>query len=452
MKKLRTMLTRFMLRASPTRRAKWRVAVVLVLCTAALLFGPIAPALAAAIDKVLVVVNEEAITLSEYQARHQREALEQSQSGRIAPFDGRIDSRVLNRMIDDRIQAQIAARRGLTVTAAEVERAVAGIAERNQLTPPQLFAQLQEVGISARQFQTNIREQQLIRRLVDLVVNSRVQVSEREVENFLASHEEMTASDDAFEVSHFLIDLGGKSDAQTQSDYENLEYLRQGLLAGRGTFAQFVADYADNPDKSQGGYLGWRRVDQFPDSFVAALRGTEVGGISSIIRSGSGLHLLKLHDRRQAGTIVSQQRVRHILIRPGPGQTMADALELAEQLRAQIIAGEAFEKIARVHSADQASGAEGGQLGWVNPGDFPPAFERAADALALNTVSAPVRSQAGYHLIEVLERRDSDISLELAARRARQMIFQRKAAEFYDNWYGALRDSAYIEYIAVNPG
>jgi len=425
-------------------RATVTAAVAIALTVAA------GPAPAAAIDKILVVVNEEVITLSEYQARHQREALEQSE--RIAPFDGRIDSRVLNRMIDDRIQAQIAARRGLAVAAAEVERAVDAIAARNQLTTPQLVERLAEVGITARQFRANIGEQQLIRKLVDRVVNSRVQVSEREVENFLASHAEMTASDDSFEVSHFLINTGGKTAEQRQADFENLEHIRQGLLAGRGTFAQFVADYADNPERANGGYLGWRRVDQFPDSFVDALRRTEVGGISDIIRTEGGLHLLKLHDRRQAGTIVSQQRVRHILIRPQPGESMAEAGERAAQLRAQIIAGEDFEKIARVHSADQVSGAEGGQLGWLTPGDFPPAFERAAGELALNEVSAPVRSPAGYHLIEVLERRDGDISLELAARRARQMIFQRKAAEFYDNWYGALRDSAYIEYIAVNPG
>lgn len=423
--------------------------VVRAACCAALLA---VAAHADAIDKVLVVVNEEAITLSEYQARHQREALERAQSGRVAPFDGRVDAGVLNRMIDDRIQAQIAAGRGLSVAPAEVERAVANIAERNQLTPAQLVAQLQEVGISKRQFRANIREQQLIRRLVDLVVNSRVQVSEREVENFLASHAEMTASDDAFEVSHFLINTRGKTAEQTQADFENLEHIRQGLLAGRGAFADFVADYADNPDKSQGGYLGWRRVDQFPDAFVDALRRVAVGDITPIIRTNSGLHLLKLHDRRQAGAMVSQMRVRHILIRPEAGELMADAAERASQLRAQIAAGEAFDKIARVHSADRVSGAEGGDLGWVTPGDFPPVFERAAGQLALNEVSQPVRTPAGYHLIEVLERRDSDISLELAARRARQMIFQRKAAEFYDNWYGALRDSAYIEYIESNPG
>ena len=411
--------------------------------------GLSSPAAASSIDKVLVVVNEEAITLSEYQARHQREMLEQS--ARIAPFDGRIDERILERMIDDRIQAQVATRRGITVSPAEVEQAVAQIASRNNTSADQLFRQLAREDITRSQFQASIREQELIRRLFWAVVNARVVVSDREVENYLASHQELTASDDLFEVSHLLVSVSGKTDAEAQSEYENLEHLRQGLLEGR-PFEKFVEDYSDNPDKRQGGYLGWRKVSQLPDSFVAALRRTEVDGISPIIRSNNGLHLLKLHARKKEEKIVQQQRIRHILIRPDPGLDIEDAGQLAGQLRAQIAAGESFEKIARVRSADQASGAECGMLGWVNPGDFSPAVERAARELPLNQVSEPVRTSAGYHLIEVLERRDSDISAELAARRARQMIFQRKAGEFYDNWYGALRDSAYIEYIAVNPG
>jgi len=413
------------------------------------LLGPVWPAASSSIDKVLVVVNEEAITLSEYQARHQREMLEQSAP--IAPFDGRIDQRVLERMIDDRIQAQVATGRGITVSPAEVEQAVAQIADHNNTSVDQLFRQLAREDITRSQFQASIREQELIRRLFWAVVNARVVVSDREVENYLASHRELTASDDLFEVSHLLVSVSGKTDAEAQSEYENLEYLRQGLLQGQ-PFEKFVQDYSDNPDKRQGGYLGWRKVSQLPDSFVEALRQTEVDGISPIIRSDNGLHLLKLHARKKQERIVQQQRIRHILIRPDPGLNMEDAGQLAAQLRAQIVAGEDFEKIARVRSADPASSAGGGMLGWVNPGDFSPAFERAARELPLNQVSEPVRTTAGYHLIEVLERRDSDISAQLAARRARQMIFQRKADQFYDNWYGALRDSAYIEYIAVNPG
>ena len=418
-------------------------------------FAPVsASAQALAIDKVLVIVNEEAITLSEYQARHQREVLQGAPQ--VSPFDGRIDPRILNHMIDDRIQAQTAARRGMSVSAAEVDGAVASIAGENDLSPQQLLERLAQSGITPAQFRASIKEQQLIRRLVDIVVNSRVVVSEREVENYLASHAELTASDDLYEVSHLFVSLEGRSDAEAQSEVENLEHIRRGLSEGQ-SFADAVRAFSDSANREEGGYLGWRKVSQLPQVFVEALVKTEVGGISEIIKSNNGLHLLELHERKkEGGNVVQQQRLRHVLIRPGAlsGLSDADAAELASQLHARIVAGEDFEKIARAHSADQATGVRGGGLGWVIPGDYPPEFEDAARALPLNQVSQPVRTQIGYHLIEVLERRDNDISRDLAAKRARQMIFQRKAAEFYDNWYGAIRDTAYIEYVSadLNPG
>ncbi len=401
-----------------------------------------------AIDKVLVVVNEEAITLSEYQARHRREVLQKS--GEIAPFEGVIDRRILNRMIDDRIQAQIALRRGINLPPQAVERAITAMARQNGLSVQQLLARLQRDGIAPDQFRASIREQRLIRRLVDLLVNARVSVSEQEVENFLASHQELQASDEAYEISHLVISLAGKSEAEAQSELENLAHIRQGLREGR-SFADSVRAFSDSPERQDGGYLGWRKIHQLPQLFVSALRQTEAGGVSEIIRSSNGLHLLKLHDHRRGGELVEQQRIRHILIRPGAELNEADAQELATQLQTRIAAGEDFSKLARAHSADQATGIAGGHLGWINPGDFPPPFERAVGALEVNEVSAPLRTQSGYHLVEVLERRRADISRELAAQRARQVIFRRKAAEFYDNWYGTIRDTAFIEYIAVDP-
>lgn len=413
--------------------------------------GP-AFAQAIAIDKVLVVVNEAAITLSEYHARHRWEALQKSTD--IAPFDGRVDRRILEFMIDDRLQAQIAARRGIRVTPEEVENAIAFIARQNDTSPPQLLKQLAEDGITAKQFRANLKEQQLIRRLVDTVVNARVTVSAQEIKNYLASHRELAASDQAYEVSHLSIALEGKSDSEAQSEQENLEHIRTAMLEGR-SFAQSAREFSDSPNREEGGYLGWRKIGQLPKLFVQALRDTEIGEVSEIIRSTNGLHLLKVHDHREGSKVVEQQLLRHILIRPGPELSEAQAKERANELHSRLIAGEDFEGIARAHSADQVSGIDGGLLGWINPGDFPPKFERALSHLALNELSQPLRSRGGYHLVEVLDRRRTDISMEIAGKRARQVIFQRKAAAFYDNWYGATRDAAHIEYarpIPVRPG
>ena len=422
------------------------------LCLFGLGLAPV-PALAQAIaiDKVLVVVNESAITLSEYQIRHRREVLQKSMD--IGPFDGRVDQRILNAMIDDRLQVQMAARRGIRVTPGEVENAVAFIAEQNDTTPTQLLKQLAEGGITPNQFRASLKEQQLIRRLVDTMVNTRVTVSAQEIKNYLANHQELTASDEAYEVSHLLIDLEGKSDSEVQSEQENLAHIRTALEGGQ-SFTQSAREFSDSADREEGGYLGWRKIDQLPKLFVQALRDTEIGAVSEIIRSTNGLHLLKVHDHRgrEEDKVVEQQFLRHILIRPGPELSEDEAKERANELHARIIAGGDFEAIARAYSADRVSGIDGGHLGWINPGDFPPKIEQTLSRLALNELSKPVRSRAGYHLVEVRGRRRTDIGMEVAGERARQVIFQRKAAAFYDNWYGAIRDAAHIEYVSANPG
>ena len=402
-----------------------------------------------AIDKVLVVVNEEPITVSEYQARHRSELLQKSMD--LTPFDGRVDPRIVDFMIDDRIQAQVATRRGIRVSPAEVEAAVALIAQQSNASASQLLAQLAEDGIAAHQFKALMKEQALIRRLADSVVNTRVTVSEQEVTNYLASHRDLIASDEAYEFSHLFISLEGKSESEVQSEAENLAHIRTAVLEGR-PFAQSVREFSDSPNPEEGGYLGWRKTDQLPALFVDALRTTEVGDVSEILRSDKSLHLLQVHDRRSGGQMVEQQLLRHILIRPGPELNEEQAGARANDLYERIVGGEDFETIARGHSADRATGVNGGGLGWINPGDFPPKIEQALQGLQLNELSRPLRAPAGYHLVEVLDRRRADISLQMAARRARETIFRRKAAAFYDNWYGTIRDTAHIEYLAVDPG
>ncbi|MGR3984051.1 MAG: peptidylprolyl isomerase [Gammaproteobacteria bacterium] len=421
-------------------------------CVFALWLGALAPAAAAqavAIDKVLVVVNEEPLMLSEYQARHQREALQNSAA--LAPFDGNIDRRILNKMINDRIQAQMAVRRGLRVSDAEIEGAIAFIAEQNDSAADALLERLAARGITPSQFRASIREQQLIRQLVEIAVNARVVVSKQEIDNYLASHQELLASEEAFEISHLFIALQGRSQSEAQSELENLEHIRRALLSGR-SFPDSAREFSDSPSGRDGGYLGWRKVEQLPSLFIDALRQLENGALSQILRGENGLHLLFLHDRKASGNVVEQQFVRHILIRATAERSAAEAAEFAAELRARILGGEDFEKLARAHSDDRAGRVDGGRLGWVNPGDFPQDLEREMSRLPLNQISRPLRTRNAYHLIEVTDRRESDISRDLAGQRARRVIFRRKAAEFYDNWYGTIRGTAFIEYIGVNPG
>ena len=421
-------------------------------CVLALWLGaPAAAALAqaVAIDKVLVVVNEEPVMLSEYQARHQRESLQNAAA--LAPFDGSVDLRVLNSMIDDRIQAQMAARRGLRVSDEEVENAIAFIAEQNNSGAGDLLQMLSSRGITPSQFRASIREQQLIRRLVDVAVNARVVVSDREIENYLTSHSELLASEEAFEISHLFISLQDRPQSEAESELENLRHIRRALLAGR-SFADSAREFSDSPSAKEGGYVGWRKAEQLPALFVEALRKMKDGAISQPLRGENGLHLLQLHERKASGNVVVQNFVRHIMIRSGAERTPEDAAQFAAELRARILGGEDFETLARAHSDDAEGSVEGGRLGWVSPGELPQTLANAVRDLPLTQLSEPLRTGTSFHLLEVLGRRENDISRDLAAQRARRVIFRRKAAEFYDNWYGTIRDTAFIEYIAVNPG
>ena len=416
-----------------------------VLLTMAMLLLPGIGAGIVSIDRILVIVNSEAITLGEYQSRHHYETIQND--GGLAAFNGEINTDLLEQMIDERIQLQQAGLLGISISETQLDDVAAFVAGRNQMTREQLLRQLKQDGITAAQFRSTLRQQRLIQILIDLTINSRVVISEQEVDNYLQNHRELLVSDEAFRVSHLWISSGDKSAEQTAADKENLVRLRQALLAG-GSFEQAVADFSDG-NKAQGGLLGWRTQNQLADEFVAALRRTEVGSVSEIIESGNGLHLLKLHDEKGRET-VQQHKVRHILVQGSANETQQETLEKTRRLRQQILQGEDFDRIARLNSQENSTRADGGLLGWIGPGDAAPAFERAVMALKTGDISEPVLTPTGYHLIEVLERRKVDIVEANARDRARQIIFRRKAAELYNDWYTSIRNQAYIEYVGVD--
>ncbi len=416
-----------------------------VLLTMAMLLLPGIGAGIVSIDRILVIVNSEAITLGEYQSRHHYETIQND--GGLAAFNGEINTDLLEQMIDERIQLQQAGLLGISISETQLDDVAAFVAGRNQMTREQLLRQLKQDGITAAQFRSTLRQQRLIQILIDLTINSRVVISEQEVDNYLQNHRELLVSDEAFRVSHLWISSGDKSAEQSAADKENLVRLRQALLAG-GSFEQAVADFSDG-NKAQGGLLGWRTQNQLADEFVAALRRTEVGSVSEIIESGNGLHLLKLHDEKGRET-VQQHKVRHILVQGSANETQQETLEKTRRLRQQILQGEDFDRIARLNSQENSTRADGGLLGWIGPGDAAPAFERAVMALKTGDISEPVLTPTGYHLIEVLERRKVDIVEANARDRARQIIFRRKAAELYNDWYTSIRNQAYIEYVGVD--
>ncbi len=399
------------------------------------------------IDQVLVIVDSDAITLSEYKSRHHQERIENTS---VAAFSGEVNQDILETMIDERIQVQQARTRGINVSEKEIDAAIQFIASQNSLNTQALEAQLNRDGFTLQQFRDSLKRQQFIRKLVDVVANSRVVISDQEIENYLKTHTELGDTDQAFEVSHLFILTKDKSDSQIQAEMENIADIRGIILDGE-SFETAVKNYSDSSNREDGGYLGWRTPDQLPELFIDTLREMTPGenSVSEVLQSENGLHLLKLHDLRGAGKVVTQQLVRHILLQPSAIDSEAETLEFAQSLYQQLIDGESFERLARLHSKDAQSRKDGGSLGWVNPGTLVPAFEKVANSLPLKTISTPVRSRFGYHIIQVLDRREADMSNELAINQARQALFRRKADELYDNWFKAIRRTAFIEYIGI---
>lgn len=404
------------------------------------------------VDRVVAVVNDGVVTARELEARV-RNVL--SGNDRTAEMAARLDRetlrrRVLEDMVLEKAIVQRAREMGIVVDESQVDRAVESVAAANRLSLPELRERLRADGIALPAFREQIRDQIAQTRLRELEVESRIQVSDADVDAFLADPANGQGGKAEYRVAQIFLRLPESPSAeQVQARRAELAQLRERTLAGEA-FDALASRHSEGAEAENGGSLGWRSADQLPGLFVAAIEPLQAGGVSDIVASPAGLHLLKLEGRRGAGDAqgaVTQTRVRHILMRPGEdGRTESDVVETLERVRARIQEGTArFESMARQYSSDP-SASRGGELGWVYPGDTVPEFERAMDGLAPGAVSPVVRSPFGFHLIQVLERRDTAGGAERERQRARQVLRQRRSEDAWREWLAQLRDQTYVEY------
>jgi len=421
------------------------------LCVLLSLVGATAPvrvlADAREIDRVLVVVEDEVITESEFNTQLNAIKRQLKQSGRRIPPDDVLRGQILDRMVLDRIQVQQARREGISVNDKAVDAAVAGVARNNRLTLPQLRKALANDGIAYEDFRKNVADQLLIRQLVDKEVNSRVVVTDSEVDNFLLTNPKGGSIDREYNVSHIVIAIPRNAppdviEALARRVYGLYQRLEKGL-----DFAQAAVEYSQGREALDGGSLGWRKAGELPDAFIDVLKKLKPGGLSPVMRSPNGFHILRLNDVREGEQSVTQTHVRHILIRPDTGVTVQEAKRKAQQLRDRIAAGEDFASLARANSEDTSSAIKGGDLGWVDPGVMVPQFESAMNELKVGELSEPVETRFGYHIIQVLERREQKGSDAQDRAKARAQIREGKARERYDQWVRQLRDEAYVNYL-----
>lgn len=399
------------------------------------------------IDRIVVVVNDEVITRHELGKRARVAAAQLKRRGAPLPPQAVLEKQILERMITDRVQLQFAKETGLRVDDTELDRAISRIAAENKLSLQQLRATLERDGVAFTRFREDIRGEITIARLRERAVESRITVTEGEIDNFIRTQQSSAARGDEFNLSHILVRVPEKaSPERIQARRERAEQALGQIKRGTD-FRQVAATFSDAPDALKGGTLGWRDASRLPALFLEAVQGLRPGGVSGILRSPNGFHILRLNERRGSTSPVSvrQTHARHILIKTNELVSEAEARQRLLGLKERLDNNADFAELARLHSED-ASNAKGGDLGWLSPHDTVPEFERAMDNLSPGQVSAPVRSQFGWHLIQVLERRDEDVSGERQRLEARRALRARKSDEAYQEWLRQLRDKAYIQY------
>ena len=399
------------------------------------------------LDRVLVVVNDEAIT--QWDVNEQRRILvSQMQASKVTPPPPDIlDKQVLERLIMERAILQYAKETGIRVDDTTVERTILRVAEENKLSPEEFRKALTRENVPFENYREDIRRQIVIQRVREREVDSKVSVSDAEVDNYLATVASQAGGEDEYHLAHIYITVPEQASPEAvEASRRRAEQALADVKGGKN-FAEVAAAYSSAPDATSGGDLGWRTRARLPTVFVDVVQKMKPGDVSPVLRSTSGFHLVKLVDERNRNqpTVVDQTHARHILIKVNEQTSEAEAKAKLERLRERLAGGASFEDIARANSEDTSS-AKGGDLGWLSPGDTVPDFERAMDKLAVNDVSQPVRTPFGWHLIQVVERRKQDVTQQRRREEARRAIRQRKSDEQFEEFVRQLRDRTYVEY------
>jgi peptidyl-prolyl cis-trans isomerase SurA len=403
--------------------------------------------IAAPLDKIIAVVNNEVVLASELQDMEQTVRQQLRQRNATIPPADILSKQVLERLIIQRVQLQEAASRGIRVGDDALNAALRKIADNNKLSLREFRDVLQSDGFDFADFRESIREEMIISRLRKIEVEDKVVVSDREVDNYLSTQAVQGNSETAYHLAHILISIPeAASPEEVQAGQQKLTKVIE-LLDSGSDFSEVAASYSDGQNALEGGDLGWRKQGELPSLFAEDVPKLSVGEVSKPLRSGSGIHLVKLVDKKSEEThLVKQTLASHILIKTDELTTDQEAEKRLNQLRERIINGDDFAELARAHSEDTGSAINGGSLGWTSPGVMVPEFEEKMNALAAGEVSEVFKSRFGWHLLKVFDRREQNMAEEYKRNKARMQIRQRKIAENLESWLRQLRDEAYVEY------
>ena len=401
-------------------------------------------------DYIVAVVNFEAVTNNEVRNSLLRTEQQLTQAGTAMPPRDELARLVLERLIGDKVQLQEARFSGIRIDESAIDNAVQGVAQQNQLTVDELRRRLVADGLTFAKFRDGLRDELLVNRFRQREVDARVKVTDADVDQFLRDQE--GNSDGAaidLNLAQILVAVPENATPEQVASLQAKAQLAADRARAGTDFVALVNEFSEPSLRASGGQLGLRSAERYPPIFLQATEKLRTGGIAGPVRSGAGFHVLKVVEKRQAGmpgVNITQTRARHILLRVSPQQREAVAKEKLSDIKKRVLAGQAdFAALARENS-DDGSAKDGGDLGWSNPGMFVPEFEQTMNGLAPNQISEPVVSRFGVHLIQVLERRETQLSNRDQRELARSVIREKKFEDAYAIWAQEIRGRAYVEF------
>jgi peptidyl-prolyl cis-trans isomerase SurA len=420
----------------------WRALVAATIAGAAL------PALAQRGDYIVAVVNQELVTASEVQQRLARVRDEAARNRTPLPPAATLRKQVLDALVDERVLVTNARESGARVDEPELDRAVANVAQQNQMTMAQLRERLRQEGMSYAKFRDNLRDQILVERVREREVVSRIRITDAEIDDLIEKRRKAAGISTEINVAQILVAVPeGASDAVVAERRARAEGALKRVQGGED-FAAVAREVSEDSNRAQGGEIGMRPSDRLPDLFLRAVERLKPGDVApEVIKSGAGFHVVKLIDRKEpASFTIDQSRVRHILLRPSPELSPEATARRLLQFKRDIQAGtKTFEQLARENSED-GSAPQGGDLGWASPGSFVPEFEEAVAALPIGGISDPVTTRFGLHLVQVVDRRKITLDNRQVREQARNILREQKFEEAFNEWMRDLRGRSYIEY------
>lgn len=398
------------------------------------------------LDAIVAVVEDDVVLASELVERLDMVREQFAENNQPLPPNDILMSQIMERLILESLQVQEAERRGVVVDDETLTRAVGSFASSNNMTIEQFAQRLEQDGRNYAEFREQIRREMLMQRLQQAVVNRRIAISEQDIEDLLNSPYYQELLSDEFRVGHILLALEPNASQETIDEAESaaIEIVKE-LRAG-ADFAQMAVARSAGSRALEGGDLGWRKAAELPTLFAEYVLQMEVGDVSPPIASGNGLHIIKLLDQRGAGTEKEEQALlRHILVMPSEIRTPQQTEALIRDIYARLQAGEDFAELAVEYSEDPGSALAGGDLGWTSGTEFVPAFRAAMAATPTGAISEPFQSEYGWHVLEVLDRREQDMSEEARKDMALQILHGRRFEEELEKWLKELRDEAFVD-------